>query len=61
MARTPPPTEGERIRAAAEQMLDVADRWDTPSACTTARQRLRDELEQALDDGRTVIRGRGFR
>jgi hypothetical protein len=55
------PTEGQRLREAGERLIEAGYRWDDPSASLLARQQLHDEVEAALDDGRTVVRGRGFR
>jgi hypothetical protein len=57
MARTPTITAGERLRRAAEKLMDCADRWEGAAD----RHQLHDDVETALDDARIVVRGRGFR
>ena len=55
-----PCTSGERLRHAAEQLLDLADRFDTPQRSLTGLQRLHDETETVAGDVRAVVRGRAF-
>lgn len=54
-------TQGDRLRIAAEQLLDLADRSDTPSPSLIALQTLHDDIETVAGDVRAVVRGRGFR
>lgn len=60
MARTTPPTAGQRLRRAAEQLLDLADRAETPQRSLTAVEMLHNEIETVAGDVRAVVRGRGF-
>ena len=53
-----PRTAGERLRDAAEQLLGLADRADTPQRSIVAVQRLHDEIETVAGDVRAVVRGR---
>ncbi len=58
MAAPKPQSEGERLRHAGERLLDLADRWDTPTRSLAARQRLHDDVETVAGDVRSVVRGR---
>lgn len=61
MAATKPLTAGDRLRIAAERLVDLADRTDTQQASLLALQVLHDEIETVAGDVRAVVRGRGFR
>ncbi len=61
MAAPKPLTPGDRLRIAAEQLLDIADRFDTPGHSLVQRQVLHDDTETVAGDVRAVVRGRGFR
>ena len=60
MAAPKPRTAGERLRRAAEQLHDLADRADTPQRTLTAVQLLHDEIETVAGEVRAVVRGRAF-
>jgi hypothetical protein len=51
-------TAGARLRASAEQLLDLADRADTPQRSIKAVQQLHDEIETVAGEVRAVVRGR---
>jgi hypothetical protein len=53
-----PLTPGDRLRLAGEQLLDLADRADTPQRSIAAVQQLHDEIETVAGDVRAVVRGR---
>jgi len=57
MAAPKPRTAGQRLRQAAEQLLDLADRADTPQRIIAAVQQLHDEIETVAGDVRAVVRG----
>ena len=59
MARTTP-TTGQRLRDAAEQLYELAERADTPSARTIDVQILQDGIERVAGDVRAIVRGRPF-
>ena len=61
MAAPKPLTAGDRLRIAAEQLLDLADRFDTQQPSLLALQHLHDDTEAVAGDVRAVVRGRGFR
>lgn len=61
MAAPKPLTSGDRLRIAAEQLLDLADRFDTPRPSLLALQVLHDDTEAVAGDVRAVVRGRGYR
>jgi len=60
MAAPKPRTPGQRLRDAADQLLDLAERYDTPSSSLVALQRLHDDTETVAGDVRAVVRGRAF-
>jgi hypothetical protein len=54
----PQPTTGSRLRRAAEQLLDLADRADTPRRSIAMTEQLHDEIETVAGDVRASVRGR---
>lgn len=59
MGAPKPRTAGERLRMAADQLYDLAERADTPQRSLTAVQMLHDAIETVAGDVRAVVRGRG--
>ena len=57
MAAPKPLTPGDRLRLAAEQLLDLADRTDTPQRSINAVQQLHDDIETVAGNVRAVVRG----
>jgi hypothetical protein len=53
-----PLTAGERLRTAADQLMDLAERADIPPLSLSARQQLHDDIEIVAGDVRAVVRGR---
>ena len=60
MAAPKPLTQADRLRIAAEQLVDLADRYDAPVQSLVQRQLLHDDTEAVASDIRAVVRGRGF-
>lgn len=60
MAAPKPRTMGDRLRDAAEQLYELAERADTPSPRTIDVQMLHDAIECVAGDVRATVRGRAF-
>lgn len=60
MAAPQPRTAGAKLRAAADRLMELADRWDTEQRGLTAVQMLHDDTEAVAGEIRAVVRGRGF-
>ncbi len=54
-------TAGQKLRVAADQLYELAERADTPSRSLVAVQMLHDAIETVAIDVRAVVRGRGHR
>lgn len=54
-------TAGARLRQAADQLYDLAERADTEQRSLTAVQRLHDDIETVAGNVRAVVRGRAAR
>jgi hypothetical protein len=57
MAAPKPMSAGDCLRRAGERLMDLADRWDTPTRSLSARQTLHDDVETVAADVRAVVRG----
>jgi len=53
-----PLTMGQRLRHAAEQLIDLADLADLDHRSLPATQQLHDGIETVAGDVRAVVRGR---
>jgi hypothetical protein len=53
-------TAGQKLRVAADQLYELAERADTPSPSLIAAQLLHDQIETVAGDVRAVVRGRGY-
>lgn len=58
LAASTPLTAAEQLRRQADILLDLADRYETPSRSTVRLEALIADVEQAADDVRAVARGR---
>lgn len=61
MAAPTPLTAAEQLRRQADILLDLADRYDSPSRSTVRAEALIADVEQAAEDVRAVARGRARR
>ena len=58
MAAPKPLTAGERLRAVADEFYQLAEQFDIESRTMSRLQSLHDQVEEACEDARAVVRGR---